>query len=201
MDAKAHPVRLTLDQIWQRCCENPADGGAWEELLRRILPRLGQIIARTVSRCGMHEKADVDDLLQDICLKFYQLTKSSTELPVEENALEAYFRAMAANVARDWIRRRFADKRDMGLTKSIDDSLRPLAEQLYAGKTREREVLIRELAALLEGSERDRTVFWLYYRQGFTGTEIAAIPAVGLSVKGVESLIYRMTATLRKKIR
>jgi RNA polymerase sigma-70 factor, ECF subfamily len=51
-----------------------------------------------------------------------------------------------------------------------------------------------------ETLERDRIVFWLYYRQGYTAGEIAGLPAVALTVKGVESLLYRLTAALRAQL-
>ena len=49
-------------------------------------------------------------------------------------------------------------------------------------------------------SERDRTIFWLYYRQGFTSEEIARIFQTGLSAKGVESALRRVTLWIRSEI-
>jgi RNA polymerase sigma-70 factor (ECF subfamily) len=46
-------------------------------------------------------------------------------------------------------------------------------------------------------SKRDRTIFWLYYRQGFSAREIAELPGLGLTQKGVESCIHRLTNMLR----
>jgi RNA polymerase sigma-70 factor (ECF subfamily) len=41
--------------------------------------------------------------------------------------------------------------------------------------------------------ERKRTIFWLRHRQGFTASEIAAIPSIGLTTEGVESILMRLT--------
>ena len=49
-------------------------------------------------------------------------------------------------------------------------------------------------------SERDRALFWLYYRQGYTAEEIARVPATGLTAKGVESALRRVTTWLREEI-
>ena len=46
-------------------------------------------------------------------------------------------------------------------------------------------------------TERDRAIFWLYYRQGLTAEEIAGLPAVTLSAKGVESVLRRVAQWLR----
>jgi RNA polymerase sigma-70 factor (ECF subfamily) len=48
--------------------------------------------------------------------------------------------------------------------------------------------------------ERDRTVFWLYYQQGFSAKAIAALPSIGLSEKGVESAILRLTREVRNRL-
>jgi len=49
-------------------------------------------------------------------------------------------------------------------------------------------------------SVRDRNLFWLYYRQGLTADAISRIPAIGLSAKGVESALLRLTRLLRDTI-
>jgi DNA-directed RNA polymerase specialized sigma24 family protein len=48
--------------------------------------------------------------------------------------------------------------------------------------------------------ERDRAFFWLYYLQGFTAEEIAALAASGLTAKGVESALRRVTIWLRTQV-
>jgi RNA polymerase sigma-70 factor (ECF subfamily) len=48
--------------------------------------------------------------------------------------------------------------------------------------------------------ERDRTLFWLYYRQGFTAEEIASLAGSGLTAKGVESALRRVTIWLRAQV-
>ncbi|HEU4434467.1 MAG TPA: hypothetical protein VFR51_13875, partial [Pyrinomonadaceae bacterium] len=70
----------------------------------------------------------------------------------------------------------------------------------------EREILLREIDAHLNASlsggtaDRDRTIFWLYYRQGFTTKAIALLPAIGLTIKGVESTIFRLTKLVRRRM-
>src|SRR5262249_19381237 len=48
--------------------------------------------------------------------------------------------------------------------------------------------------------ERDRMIFWLYFRQGMSTKEIASLPAVGLSTKGVGSVIERLKLCIREQI-
>ena len=70
----------------------------------------------------------------------------------------------------------------------------------------EYEILVNEIDELLKkrlggpDEERDRMIFWLYFRQGMTTSEIASVPTVGLSVKGVGSVIERLKHLVRDQI-
>ena len=48
--------------------------------------------------------------------------------------------------------------------------------------------------------ERDRMIFWLYFRQGMSTKEIASLPTIGLGTKGVGSVIERLKHGLREQI-
>jgi len=48
--------------------------------------------------------------------------------------------------------------------------------------------------------ERDRAIFWLYFRQGMSTKEIASLPAIGLGTKGVGSVIERLKHSIRDRI-
>jgi RNA polymerase sigma-70 factor (ECF subfamily) len=48
--------------------------------------------------------------------------------------------------------------------------------------------------------KRDRTIFWLYFRQGMSTREIASLPGIGLGTKGVGSVIERMKHSIRDQI-
>ena len=70
----------------------------------------------------------------------------------------------------------------------------------------ETRVLIGEIERCLQtlASEpnfaRDYTIFWLYYRQGFTAKAISQVRGIGLSVKGVESTLLRLIRLLRGRL-
>ena len=48
--------------------------------------------------------------------------------------------------------------------------------------------------------ERDRMIFWLYFRQGMSTKEIALLPTIRLSAKGVGSVIERLKHGVRQQI-
>jgi RNA polymerase sigma-70 factor (ECF subfamily) len=200
MESEDRPSQAPLVRTWQRCRETPTDNDVWEELFQRLSPALGGIISRTMRRWGLCQRADIDDLVQDTGLKILQLSRSSRHLPNDEAKLYGYFRSVAANTALTWIRQRFTEKRNVHETVPLVDHLSLLIGEIKPGQSLEHKVLVREMDKLLGCPPRDRNVFWLYYRQGLTAAEIAAIPAIGLSIKGVESLIHRMRADLRQRM-
>ncbi len=48
--------------------------------------------------------------------------------------------------------------------------------------------------------ERDRVIFWLYFRQGMSTKEIASLPTIRLGTKGVGSVIERLKHGIREQI-
>ena len=47
---------------------------------------------------------------------------------------------------------------------------------------------------------RDREIFWLHHRQGFTAAAIAAIPGCEIGTKGVESVLQRLRCNVRRRL-
>jgi hypothetical protein len=43
-------------------------------------------------------------------------------------------------------------------------------------------------------------IFWFFYEQGYTAKEISLLPNVGLTVKGVEAVILRLTRYVRERL-
>jgi RNA polymerase sigma-70 factor (ECF subfamily) len=116
-------------------------------------------------------------------------------------------RMITASVGTDHFRRSRAEKRG-GRSHSV-----PLESHLPADDVSDAKAtaavewpsLIAQLDGLLmlyprTVSDRDRNLFWLYYRQGLTADAISRIPAIGLSAKGVESALLRLTRLLRETI-
>jgi len=193
--------RLSLRDIWRKCLDTPADDEVWLQLLDRIYPVLLRIARNVAHHSGLDRPEDVDDLVQEICIKIsHPANLRSIRLPSDDKQAELYFHATAANAARDALRARFASKRGENLTFSMEEHLAELSD-FIAVPAIEREILFRQIDELLKASTSERTIFWLYFRQGLTSKEISAIPAIGLTSKGVESALQRMTASLRSRLK
>jgi RNA polymerase sigma-70 factor (ECF subfamily) len=48
--------------------------------------------------------------------------------------------------------------------------------------------------------ERNTRIFWLHYRVGLSARNIADLPGIGLTTKGVESILLRITKELRERM-
>jgi len=83
-----------------------------------------------------------------------------------------------------------------------------VAEELLdsrAARAMEMPSLFAQLDGLLrlypkKVSARDRKLFWLHYGQGQSAKAISRIPAMGLSAKGVESALIRLTRLLKHTV-
>jgi len=184
-------------QLWEDCVQGSA--AACEE----AFASLAGLFTRMARRVAFEFQSpdETEDLVQEIYAKLLENRESiANALPAEEFAAQGYLAIMAANTARDWFRARGAKKRGRTVTGGFDDSTRNLAEVLGHQPSVEREVLLREIEAKLDGDAQERRIFRLYYQQGFTANEIAQIPALGLSVKGIESVLLRMGRRLRERL-
>jgi len=193
-----------------RACAGSADAAEWEELLRRCAPVASMVAAR-VSRMwlGAATPSIVDDIVQEVFLKMCEQQRRILRefKPRGEDSFLGLVRIVAASVANDYFRRQHSVKRGAKVvTVVLDDgpsSSMPPGPDDSAGV--QKAVLFLELDRKLRSAsgvitERDRTIFWLYYLQGLTAEEIAGLPATGLSAKGVESALRRVTIWLRKEL-
>lgn len=192
---------LTADTLIQRCASS--DTSAWYEFIRRFHPLIAGVIARTAMRWTTVTADLVDDLVQETYLKLCteecrQLRQFSSR---HENALYGFLKTVAFNVTVDHFKSRWAAKRG-GKQFQVSDADGAVAQAGHGSL--EDHVLLQELEQFIEkitNNRRDKLVFRLYYQQGFTSAAIAAIPAIGLSEKGVVSCIHRLTGLLRKCVR
>jgi RNA polymerase sigma-70 factor (ECF subfamily) len=158
---------------------------------------------------GRSTASVVDDIVQEVFLKLCEQERRVLRdfKPRGEDSFFALLRVVTASVANDYFRRQHSEKRGGKVVTMVLDeessSVVPVAPE--KDSEIQRAVLFSELDHKLRSAtgttaERDRTIFWLYYLQGLTADEIAGLPASGLSAKGVESALRRITTWLRKEL-
>jgi RNA polymerase sigma-70 factor, ECF subfamily len=185
-----------------RSCAHSANAEACEEFVRRFQPLIAGVVMRVAERYGQTGSGVVDELVQETFMKLCRNdSRALKEFKAEhDGAVFGFLKTVALNVAIDHFR---------SLQPRAEEPLEDwqAAEASAAGTaSAEMSVLLEQVDGALikstssETRERDRTVFWLYYKHGFTAKAIAALPAVGLSVKGVETVIFRLTKAIRKSL-
>jgi RNA polymerase sigma-70 factor (ECF subfamily) len=196
------PVHETTASELIKNCLHAGSEEAWRHLVRQFQPLIASVVLRICQRYGSHHANLVDDLVQETFLKLCRdNNKALREFEFRhEGAVFGFIKVVAASVANDHFRLLNTQKRAPELAVGSE-----ILEQTAAvpDSGAERQLLFRQFEQYLQRadvSERDRNVFWFYYRQGFTAVEIAALPGVDLSAKGVESCLLRLVKVVRTAV-
>lgn len=197
---------LSHPDLVQACLNS--DEEAWKEFTARYKQVISLAVLRTARRWGDTSKAALEDLIGDtylkLCANNFALLRNFEFRT--ENGIFGFLKVVATNVVHDDFRRRRNQKH--GTEVSIEDVYQcpdPPLPSHTGSEDIERAVLLKEVEEALwevtgPAGERDRTIFWLYYRQRFTADEIAGLEHLGLTVKGVESAIHRVTKAVRERL-
>jgi RNA polymerase sigma-70 factor (ECF subfamily) len=152
----------------------------------------------------------VDDLIQETYLKLcadnFRILRTFEQH--HPDAFIAYVKVVTANVVRDHFKAAHTQKRGANQVEGITDDFVPVAANSSPGSPRaiERAILLEEVGRHVEewvvgpDQERNRRIFWLYYRVGLSARAIADLFGQELSTKGVETIISRITRQLRDRM-
>jgi len=191
-------------------CAGPCDDAAWEEFVLRVGKPISLTIMRTASLWGEPSRALVEDLVQATYLKLWEdgcrLLRDFAVLHPE--AILGYLKKIASNAAHDYFKHDHSQSSggdqphvstsevDPEAGNGVDGSEDRIAYKVFLNEVDDH--LKRSLTG--PDQERDRTIFWLYFRQGMSTKEIASLPTIGLGTKGVGSVIERLKHCIREQI-
>lgn len=191
-------------------CAGPRDDEAWEEFVSRVGKPISLTIMRTACLWGEPSRSLVDDLVQLTCLKLWEdgcrlLRDFAIQHP---NLILGYIKKTAANTTRDYFKHRHSQSSGGDKPHVSTSDVDPEAgKQVHGSQERIAfGVFLKEIDEHLKhcltgpDQERDRTIFWLYFRQGMSTKEIASLPTIGLTAKGVGSVIERLKHDIREQI-
>jgi RNA polymerase sigma-70 factor (ECF subfamily) len=200
---------MSAEELIEACAE-AKDSAAWDEFVSRFHRSISLSVIRTAYQWSEIPQQVVDDLVQDTYLKLCAnkcrpLLEFANQHP---SAILGYIKTIAVNVAHDHFKSLHSQKRGSGQTQESLAEVDPKAESQNLGGqgAMERQILLKQIDGFLEAcsvgpdQERDRLIFWLYYQQGMSAKAIAALPTIGLTAKGVESAILRLTRLIRQQI-
>lgn len=193
-----------------RACAGGNDGEAWEEFISRFGRPISLSVLRVAGQWRKVPREIVADLVQDTYFKLCA-DKCCHLLNFAQRQPEAtlgYIRKVAISVAHDHFKSLHTQKRGAGETDQWVDGLEAQVDSAKHGgqESMEHDILFGEVARILENlaagpyCERDCTIFWLCYDQGMSAREIASLPAIGLTEKGVEAVLFRRTQDVREHL-
>ena len=193
MTGSGVPVEARLDPV--ECDEEPVSrelvGSAiapdelLAELYRSESPRLARILSRRT-----RNRADADDLVQDVFFRFARLRGQGALL----ERPQAYLRRIASNLLKD--RAKSAARQSAALHVVADEETLPGLDPHRILESRD--MLRRLEAAIMRLRPRTREVFVAHRVEGLTYAEIAE--RTGLSVKGVEKQMSKALMQLDRML-
>ena len=190
------PEPLVPSVVVRQCLDDPSEA-AWNDFVRCFQPDIASAVCWVMRDYGRHDPALVDDLTQDTYVRLcsYDARLLSNIRSFDDRGMRAYIRRTAESTARDYFRGLYTQKRGSGQQSEL-----PADVPAPAPKFELHALLgqIDNLVRQVTGSERDQTIFWLHHRQGYSAVEIAQLPHIHLSAKGVESCISRTLAAVVK---
>ena len=197
---------LALGHLLQLCLRH-RDESLWAEFIRRTQPMIAGVIVKSMRHWRNSSPEVVDDLIQDTYLKLCANDfKCLREFVCEhENALYGFLKVVASHVVHDYFRSSYSQKRGSGKEdEELEEASRRSPDASSSAERIEREVLFQEISECFKthaagpNFPRDYAIFWLYYVQGYTAKAISRLPNIGLTVKGVESTLLRLTRLVRE---
>jgi RNA polymerase sigma-70 factor (ECF subfamily) len=206
---KTRHASLSLKEVICLCAESRNDE-AWEEFVSRAEKPVSFVVMRTAALWGEHSRAVVEDLIQITYLKLWEgggshLRDFAIQRP---EAIWGYLKRTAANATHDSFKHSHSQSSGGSTLHLSTSDIDPKAGREVHGSEEQiaSSVFLQEIDEHLKhcltspDQERDRMIFWLYFRQGMSTKEIASLPAIGLSAKGVGSVIERVKHSIRDQI-
>src|SRR5947207_1032811 len=191
-------------------CAGPGDDEAWQEFVSRVGRPISLTIMRTASRWGEPSRSLVEDLVQVTYLKLWEggcrlLRDFAIQRP---EAILGYLKKTAANATHDYFKHGRSQSAGGDEPHVSTSDVEPEAGREVHGSQEKIafEVFLNQIDEHLKrclssaDQERDRMIFWLYFRQGMSTKEIASLPSIGLGAKGVGSVIERLKHGIREQI-
>lgn len=222
--------RLSNRDLLERLLHAGPEDRIWEVFVARFQGRIRLVVLRSFQTeaernpgldAGSAREA-VLDLTQEVFVKLLESDRRALTRfrGRSEHSIHTYLHTIAVNLVRDHFKKLRAQK-----TPKSSSSLSNLVQQelesdgpsydqalVSDGPGPERFVASQELrdrmGAVIQRTSpqastapRDRLIFRLYFVEGLTVGEIAAIPSVGLTESGIEKCIRRIREALREDLR
>jgi RNA polymerase sigma-70 factor (ECF subfamily) len=188
------------------CIAEPG-GRAREEFVCRFQKPIASMIVKTLRGYGVLQPDLIEDLIQDTYVRIFDdRSRILRQLKViDENTIFGFVQSVAFSTVVDHFRSQFALKRGGREGVVASDIAGATAVTANPSAAYEERLLLQKIETLLEeitlppNAERDRRIFQLQMA-GHSTRNIAETDGIGLSEKGVISVLHRLKAELRVRL-
>lgn len=188
--------------LLERCFQTQAPED-WSEFAGLTYPYVFASVIGATRRLPGQLQNSANDLTQEVYLRLCsnQYANLKKFCGQEPKALAAYLTTVATSVAIDSLRTGSAQKRGEGqVPASLEVAEIYMANADFGPDSVGHRMIWLDIERCLDrtsgNAERDRQIFLLYYREGMAARAIAAVTS-GLTAKGVESTLLRLTRSVR----
>ncbi|HET9838958.1 MAG TPA: sigma-70 family RNA polymerase sigma factor [Candidatus Angelobacter sp.] len=193
------PSETSIRELLDLCLRTEEERH-WQEFVRRTQPLIAKVIINTLRRWCEPSPSLVDDLVQDTFLKLFANDRKALRSIRNEHeyAIFGFLKVIASNVTFDHGRR----QKNIVAEIELDDVVVPPSpdgfDRIQFKRLKDQiETCLCNLSSS-ETYERDVGIFWLYYDQGYSAREISELTGIGLTVKGVEAVVQRLTRFIKE---
>ena len=201
---------LSHNQLIRLLANEPQDGHAWREFIRRFQPYLAAVVKRECVKLGYRPGLmALDDILQDV---YFKLLKNEGEAfrtfkGQYENTIWRFLEVAAMRVvynhrrrdnavkrpriAGDIARERLGDLLDLFPDKNAEDEVNRIMMELAVAEC------LKRIGKKLRHAERDIRIIVLYLFYGMSAESIAELPEINLSFQSV----FRIIADLKERLK
>jgi RNA polymerase sigma-70 factor (ECF subfamily) len=183
-DALLEFIGMTHEDLLEHCIRGTDK--AWLEFERRFQPLIVHTVAILAKRWGDFSQDLIEDLAQEVFMKLRSNENAILRSfrSTHELSFYKFLKTVAATSVSDHFR-----STQLQQTKDNDDLVAAAQDP-------------NKIHAALRGfaSAKESVIFWLYYGKGLSAAQIASLPDMNLTVKGVESVVWRLTNAVRSAL-
>lgn len=181
-------------------CTTSPNKKNWQEFLERFHEIIITAVYRAARRRHHVTPEMLEELVHDVYLKLFDARRAilSKFVPRQPRTAIAFLRVVATELVNEY----FSSVHSQG---EVEEKEALSLDSLAAAQAAMRDDVLHgqidkclEVVASGPNLERDRQIFWYYYRHGMSAHEIAQIPTMELTPQGVEAVIHRLTKLVQE---
>lgn len=197
---------LDCEKVLEACAN--LKSAPWLDFFSCFHQEITKTVLRQTSKWCRATPEIVEDLVQET---YFRLADPARQIiasfrPRGPGSAKAFIHTIAKHIVIDFFKSQFTEKHGAGITVPTTEETDAVVHQGASGTQDylDRQVLLNQIDQCLQAleknatAERDRRIFWYYYRIGMSAREIAELPDIALGAKGVETVILRLTRLVRE---